>query len=101
MQFVGRGTKAISRRDGKKKVSNCVQNLTVSSVFSSKPMYLEQRIYVTVVKQGSDFPTSLSCNHAPEGLVICMITYSSIPLNLFSIVCTRRILEWHNLLNLV
>jgi hypothetical protein len=30
-----------------------------------------------------------------------MITYSSIPLNLFSIVCTGRILEWHNLLNLV
>jgi hypothetical protein len=54
MQFVGCETKAISRRDGKRRISNPVQNLTMSSVFSSKPMYLEQRIYVTVVKQGSE-----------------------------------------------
>jgi hypothetical protein len=49
----------------------------------------------------SDFLTSSSRNPALEGLVICMITYLSITLNLFSIVCTGRISEWHNLLNLV
>jgi hypothetical protein len=47
MQFVGCRTKAISRRDGKRRISNPVQNVTVSSIFSSKPMHLEQSIHVT------------------------------------------------------
>jgi hypothetical protein len=46
MQFVGRGSKAMLRRNGKRRISNPIQNLIVSNVFPSKPMYLEQRIYV-------------------------------------------------------